>query len=254
MDYSSSSDDEASLFLLEQRMRISQASHNLMRQTIMVLDTLHPQHGGLSSGRRYIDQDREADHLQLMKDYFFDTNSTYNEDLFRRFYRMRRSLFTKSLNDVTNFDTYFMRRKNATGKWGASPHQKMTLVMRMLTYGILVDAADEYSRYEYSRLGKSTIIESFQHFIRAIPQIYGATYLRSPTKDDLTRLLCKASQKGFPDDERPDDPIDESDDESDHEDRFRRAVSCYDGVEETPSSQSVLTLEERSYDTSNAPL
>ncbi|KAK4847581.1 hypothetical protein QYF36_003554 [Acer negundo] len=104
------------------------------------------------------------------------------------------SLFTKILYDVTNFDTYFMHRKNATRKLGASPHQKMTLVMRMLAYGIPADAADEYSR-----LGESNIIESFHHFIRAIPQIYGATYLRSPTKDDLTRLLHKANQRGFPD-------------------------------------------------------
>ncbi|KAK1581621.1 hypothetical protein Q3G72_007508 [Acer saccharum] len=155
----------------------------------------------------------------------------YNEDLFRRRYRMRRSLFAKFLTDVTNFDPYFMRRKNVIGKWGASPHQKMTPAMRMLVYGIMADAIDEYSR-----LGESTINESFQHFIRAIPQIYGATYLRLPMKDDLTRLLQ---------DERPDDPIDESDDGSDPEDRLWRAVSHYDGVEETPSSQSVLTLEER---------
>ncbi|KAK3225068.1 hypothetical protein Dsin_004930 [Dipteronia sinensis] len=74
-----------------------------------------------------------------------------------------------------------------------APHQKMTLVMRMLAYGIPADAADEYSR-----LGESTIIELFQHFIRAIPQIYSVTYLRSPMKDDLTRLLRKASQRGFP--------------------------------------------------------
>ncbi|KAK0599542.1 hypothetical protein LWI29_006178 [Acer saccharum] len=130
--------------------------------------------------------------------------------------------------------------KNVIGKWGASPHQKMTPAMRMLVYGIMADAIDEYSR-----LGESTINESFQHFIRAIPQIYGATYLRLPMKDDLTRLLRKASQREFPEDERPDDPIDESDDESDPEDRLWRAVSHYDGVEETPSSQSVLTLEER---------
>ncbi|KAK2642524.1 hypothetical protein Ddye_024287 [Dipteronia dyeriana] len=156
-------------------MRISQASHNLMRQTILVLDTLHPQHGSSSSGHRYIDRDREASHLQLMKYYFFDINSTYNEDLFRRCYRIT--------------------RKNATGKWGASPHQKMTPVMRMLAYCIPTDAADEYSR-----LGEKV--------------------------------------------ERPNDPIDESNDESDPDDRLRRAVSRYDGVEETASSQSVLTLEE----------
>ncbi|KAK4847375.1 hypothetical protein QYF36_001153 [Acer negundo] len=194
MDSSSASDDETSIFLLEQSTRISQTSHNLIRQRVMVLDTLHPQHGGSSFGRRYIDQDREAGHLQLMKDYFSDTSSTYNEDLFRRRYRMRRSLFTKILNDVTNFDTYFMRRKNATRKWGALSHQKMTPVMMMLIYGIPANATNEYSRLDY---------------------------------------------------EGPDDPINESDDESDPEDRLRRAVSRYDGVEETPSSQSAFTLEEK---------
>ena len=66
------------------------------------------------------------------------------------------------------------------------------------------DSGDEDARIwypaadEYSRLGKSTIIESFQHFIKAIPQIYDVTYLRSPMKDDLTKLLHNANQRGFP--------------------------------------------------------
>ncbi|XP_070669159.1 protein ANTAGONIST OF LIKE HETEROCHROMATIN PROTEIN 1-like [Malus domestica] len=51
---------------------------------------------------------------------------------------------------------------------------------------------------EYCQLAESTAIENLKRFCQAIQAIYGATYLRKPTHEDLKRLLRKADKKSFP--------------------------------------------------------
>nr|XP_008362195.2 uncharacterized protein LOC103425872 [Malus domestica]XP_028953229.1 uncharacterized protein LOC114822617 [Malus domestica] len=63
----------------------------------------------------------------------------------------------------------------------------------MLANGCSADSTDEYCR-----LAESTAIENLKRFCQAIQAIYGATYLRKPTREDLKRLLRKADKRGSP--------------------------------------------------------
>ena len=71
--------------------------------------------------------------------------------------------------------------------------QKITAVFRMLAYGLPADATDEYVK-----IGESTTIESMKRFCRAIVEVFGERYLRSPTPNDVARLLHIGEQRGFP--------------------------------------------------------
>jgi hypothetical protein len=63
----------------------------------------------------------------------------------------------------------------------------------MLTYGVAADATDEYVR-----IGESTVIESLRRFVKAVIQVFGDEYLRSPNENDTARLLELGEQRGFP--------------------------------------------------------
>ncbi|XP_050133131.1 uncharacterized protein LOC126609192 [Malus sylvestris] len=106
---------------------------------------------------------------------------------------MRRELFEGILNAVVNHDHYFARKIDVVGRQSLSPHQKLTSAFRMLANGCSTDSTDEYCR-----LAESTAIENLKRFCQAIQAIYGATYLRKPTREDLKRLLRKADKRGFP--------------------------------------------------------
>jgi hypothetical protein len=47
-------------------------------------------------------------------------------------------------------------------------------------------------------MGQSMILETVNHFTRAIVDIYGPTYVREPTASDVAWLLQKAEARGFP--------------------------------------------------------
>jgi len=63
----------------------------------------------------------------------------------------------------------------------------------MLAYDLPADATDEYVK-----IGESTTIESMKRFCRAIVEVFGERYLRSPTPNDVARLLHIGEQRGFP--------------------------------------------------------
>ncbi|XP_020253504.1 putative nuclease HARBI1 [Asparagus officinalis] len=63
----------------------------------------------------------------------------------------------------------------------------------MLVYGTSADATDEYIR-----IGESTTIECLKRFCRAVIEVFGEEYLRHPTTGDITRLLKKGEERGFP--------------------------------------------------------
>ncbi|XP_024178577.1 uncharacterized protein LOC112184544 [Rosa chinensis] len=65
--------------------------------------------------------------------------------------------------------------------------------MRMLAYGITAHFCDDYLD-----IAKTTAIEIFEHFTKAIWNVYHETYLCRPTPADLRRLLDKAEERGFP--------------------------------------------------------
>ena len=106
---------------------------------------------------------------------------------------MHRPLFLHIAGAVEHHDTWFEQKRNNAGVLGLHPLQKITAVFRMLAYGISADATDDYCR-----LGKSTTLESLRRFVRAVIEIFGDDYLRSPNDDDTARLLAIGEQRGFP--------------------------------------------------------
>ncbi|KAF8380120.1 hypothetical protein HHK36_027592 [Tetracentron sinense] len=90
-------------------------------------------------------------------------------------------------------DPYFVLKRNAAGVIGLSSLQKVTAAMRMLVYGVAAYAVDDYVR-----IGKNTSIESLRRFVRAVVEVFGEEYLRSPNNDDISKLLAQGEARGFP--------------------------------------------------------
>ncbi|XP_073271458.1 uncharacterized protein [Primulina huaijiensis] len=122
-------------------------------------------HRGSIRGHVVIHRDREIADRNLLNDYFAE-NPTYNESMFRRRFRMSRNLFLRIVVVVKNHDAYFTQRND--------------------------DATDEYIK-----IGESTAIECMQRFCRAIVEVFAEQYLRSPTSNDVARLLYIGEQRGF---------------------------------------------------------
>ncbi|CAN6175342.1 unnamed protein product [Urochloa humidicola] len=60
-----------------------------------------------------------AGHRQIKADYFV-AHPVYNDNQFRRRFRMRRHLFKRIKEAVKNHDDYFKKKCDATGKEGLS--------------------------------------------------------------------------------------------------------------------------------------
>ncbi|XP_010669305.3 uncharacterized protein LOC104886554 [Beta vulgaris subsp. vulgaris] len=87
----------------------------------------------------------------------------------------------------------FQQLPDATGKLGASSHQKCTAALRCLAYGSASDAVDEYIK-----IAESTAKECLVHFVQGIRKVFTNEYLRRPTVTDLQRLLRDGERRGFP--------------------------------------------------------
>ncbi|XP_048617356.1 uncharacterized protein LOC125589123 [Brassica napus] len=142
--------------------------------------------------RGYIERDREQGHNQLWHDYFSE-NPTYPPEMFRRRFRMNKPLFLRIVERLNNEVPYFQQRRNGHGRCGLSALQKCTSAIRMLAYGKAGDANDEYLR-----LAASTALLCLENFTDAIILLFGGEYLRSPTPEDLQRLLDAGEARGFP--------------------------------------------------------
>ena len=86
-----------------------------------------------------------------------------------------------------------MQRRNAANTIGLSDEQKMTVALRMLAYSMSADSIDEYVR-----IGESTTIECVKRLCQGVVEIFGPEYLRLQNAIDISRLLRKANQRGFP--------------------------------------------------------
>jgi hypothetical protein len=143
-------------------------------------------------GRNHIQRNRLLGHEQLMEDYFAEV-PTYPPHLFRRRYRMRRSLFVRIVKACEANSNYFKQRRNAAGVMGFSAFQKISAAMRVIAYGIPADYTDEYLR-----IGEDTTSESVRRFARMIIKLFGPTYLRAPNEDDTKRLMEINEKRGWP--------------------------------------------------------
>ncbi|XP_048433278.1 uncharacterized protein LOC103965369 [Pyrus x bretschneideri] len=111
-------------------------------------------------------------HVNPMNNYF-NPNSMYTKEDFRRHFRMRRHVFERLLCDVQHVNPYFRQKRDRAGHLGFSPHQKVTVALRMMAYGSQADLMDE-------------------------THVYKDEYLHELNQEDLDRLLCKAEGRGFP--------------------------------------------------------
>ncbi|XP_024972712.1 uncharacterized protein LOC112511324 [Cynara cardunculus var. scolymus] len=152
----------------------------------------HVSYRGSIPGHIVINRDRENADRILFNDYFSE-NHRFPESMFRRRFRMSRTLFVRILDVVQSHDNYFLQRRDGCGKFGLSCYQKVTAVFRMLSYGVAADATDEYVK-----IGESTVLEAFKRFCRAIVEVFGERYLRTPNANDVARLLQVGEQRGFP--------------------------------------------------------
>ena len=149
--------------------------------------------GGSRPGKRpNIDRSHVEGHERMMKDYFAD-EPVYGPGIFRRRYRMQRGLFLRIMNDVCDFDPYFVQRRNCAGVMGLSSHQKCTAALRILAYGVCGDSVDEYYR-----LSESTAMEAMKRYAAAVRVVFGSQYLRQPTREDILRHMRINEERGFP--------------------------------------------------------
>jgi hypothetical protein len=127
------------------------ASHQLTIALLLNKMKAGKKHGGSRFGWKEIHRNRLQGHMQLYNDYFSE-NPTYPENIFRRRFRMRRSLFLKIINAISQEDKYFIQKRDAAGQLGFSPLQKGTAAIRILAYGYSADSIDEYLRISQSLL------------------------------------------------------------------------------------------------------
>ncbi|XP_047942491.1 uncharacterized protein LOC125189237 [Salvia hispanica] len=133
--------------------------------------------------RRYIHPDHAGGHDRLFADYFAE-EPRYPADVFRRQFRMRRSLFLRIVNALSARYPEFQLQRDATGKLGLSPLQKCTVAIRQLAYGGSADMFDEYLQ-----CGETTGNECLKNFCQGVREIFGGHYLRSPDAADCQFLL-----------------------------------------------------------------
>ncbi|XP_057248203.1 uncharacterized protein LOC130590188 [Beta vulgaris subsp. vulgaris] len=130
-----------------------------------------------------IPRDRADANQRLMNDYFVD-RPLYTEDMFRRRFRMRRPLFFRIMNAVAAKDKFFQQLPDATGKLGASTHQKCTAALRCLAYGSASDAVDEYIK-----IAESTAKECLVHFVQGIRKVFTTRVLKEAYSNRLATPL-----------------------------------------------------------------
>lgn len=106
---------------------------------------------------------------------------------------MSRNLFLRITDAIKTHDAYFTQRSDGVGRLGLSTNQKATAALRMLAYALPADATDEYIK-----IGESTTIQCMQRFCRAVVEVFAEQYLRSPTTNDIARLLYIGERRGFP--------------------------------------------------------
>ncbi|XP_021771820.1 putative nuclease HARBI1 [Chenopodium quinoa] len=142
--------------------------------------------------RWYVPRDREYADIQLYNDYF-SPQPLYPDNMFRRRFRMRKNVFTRIVNKLSESDVYFQQRPDATGRLGASPLQKCTAAIRMLAYGTSADAVDGYLK-----IASSTAREGLAHFVEGVVAQFGPKYLRRASTMDAEQLLRESYVRGFP--------------------------------------------------------
>ncbi|KAB2599977.1 hypothetical protein D8674_010248 [Pyrus ussuriensis x Pyrus communis] len=115
------------------------------------------------------------------------------EEDFKHCLRMRRHVFEHLLHDVQQVNPYFQQKRDRAGRPNFSPHQKVTIALRMKAYGSPADSMDETHG-----MSESTCLDTLEQFCDTILQVYKDEYLHEPNQEYLNRLIRKAVDRGFP--------------------------------------------------------
>jgi hypothetical protein len=183
MDELMDSEDETMFAaLMEEEAEIATADeeHLMMLSCLMAFyarNDAKPQRGGSAPGhckskpRQWLEG-----YCILYADYFDDP--LHGEVVFRRRFRMSQKLFLNIVYVVRSFDNYFICKKDCTGMVGFSSLQKCSYALRMLAYGALGDAHDDYIR-----MAESTVMECMYRFCRAVVLVFGLDYMRTVNEE-----------------------------------------------------------------------
>ncbi|CAM6106316.1 unnamed protein product [Calypogeia fissa] len=153
---------------------------------------LNAQHGGSRPGRApNLFQVHIGGHERIWDDYFCE-NPVYPSHIFRRRFRMRKSVFFKIHEKLVEHVPYFVHKPDAVGSPGLSSIQKVTAALRMFCYGIVADGVDEYVR-----ISESTAIAAFKQFANGVVELFGDEYLHHPTKEDVVRHMEINTRRGW---------------------------------------------------------
>ncbi|GJX49599.1 ALP1-like protein [Tanacetum coccineum] len=117
--------------------------------------------------RSYMPRDRYGAHDRLVLAYFAK-KPFYNAYLFRKRFRMNRSLFTRIVRDLSANCPYFQEGCDAVGKAGISALVKRTSAIRQLAY-----AAVPYSLDEYLQIDEKPSRDCLMHFCNGVIELYG---------------------------------------------------------------------------------
>lgn len=142
----------------------------------------HPIHGGFRLGRSpNLLRLRQLGHDRIYVDYFSE-NLVYDGRLFRRQYKMNKTLFLLIMDTLVAHDVYFFYRQDVLGVHGLSNIQKCITTLNMFAYRLVVNAIDEYCT-----LGETTTMESLKCFVAWVWACFESTYLRQPTRANLVK-------------------------------------------------------------------
>ncbi|GJU20000.1 ALP1-like protein isoform X1 [Tanacetum coccineum] len=143
--------------------------------------------------RSYMARDSYGAYDRLVLAYFAK-KPFYNAYLFRKRFRMNRSLFTRIVRDLSANCPYFQKGCDVVGKDGISALVKCTFAIRQLAYATVPDSLDRYLQ-----IGEKTSRDCLMHFCNGVIELYGEEYLRRPTQTDVEKLYAFHENKhGFP--------------------------------------------------------
>ena len=149
--------------------------------------------GGSRRGKLKNLDRRRVFYSHLLYQDFWGPQPIYDATYFKRFFKVPIGLFDDIVEKVVVYDDYFRQKRDAAGKAGLSPHQKIASSIRQLTSG--VSSAEHDDKY---RMSASTGLESMKPFCSTIDAIYAETALCHPTDIDINRLLDEGLQSGWP--------------------------------------------------------
>nr|XP_043639516.1 uncharacterized protein LOC122610605 [Erigeron canadensis] len=133
--------------------------------------------------RRYTDRRREIGLATLLNDWFVQ-EPKYEDDYFRKKFRMDKTMFLDIVRDIEANFPYFQERYDARKRKSFTAIQKCTSAVRQLATG---NAPDEYD--EYLCMTARTARETLDYFCDAIIRLYSREYLRWPTSHEVARIF-----------------------------------------------------------------